>query len=380
MSYEKFGSEVRDFLRGFLGVEAGGAPAPGTPHPGPGQPPQVTPYQPGQTDITPSGIGLEANQAAELKPGDILIVFDEKCWQVDPKTGAITIVFRLHRQGHLTFWTAVPRADGYIYCTASGYMSPTEPIQYATFGYRGAVLRVNHKNRELISVSELVDPVGVEFLDDSRMLIADFNNWETTGQIYIVDRGTGKAEKIADGGLITEPYRAHLDAEGVLWVANASGLTYEGEIIRVDTDGKQKIVVPRRGPYSGVICTVFPSNNPEEILGINVDWPGMASSSLFSVNKRTNNVEVLLSTSASRPGVYSPHIAIDNDVVWLTESYNNELLAFDLKTRKIVERIDISVITGPYVGVLHAWDFAESVTIVPAGFGGYGNSRRETQG
>jgi sugar lactone lactonase YvrE len=377
MSNEKrLGQDVRDFLSGFLNVTSEVTASRSEYMPlTRDQNSQmqesvykVTAYNKERRDKTASGIGIEANQAARLKPGDLLIVYKQQCWQVDPKSGVITRLFELNREGNLSFWTAVPHVDGNIYCTASGFMSPSQPIRYAVFGNKGSVLRVNHRTREILSLASLVDPVGLEFLSDTQMLVADFNNWEGTGQVYIIDRITGDGRKIVDGGLITECYRAHLDSDGVLWVANASGLTYEGEIIRVDPDGKQEIVVPKRGPYSGVITTVFASNTPDKILSINVDWPYMASSSLFSVDKKTYEVETLLSTSTSHPGVYSPHIAIDNDLAWMVESYHNELLAYNLSSKEIVQTIDVSAITGSDIGIMHAWDFAESVTIVPEGF------------
>ena len=326
----------------------------------------IYPLVPGY-DITPSSLGLEANQAARLEPKDMLVVYDRRCWQVKPD-GTIIKLFVLRREGDFTLWTAVPRKDGKIYCTASGSMTPSTPIRYAHFGHWGEVVSIDIVNRELRSIARLVDPVGIEFLSDVEILVADFNNWGGRGQIYRIHLPTGNFQKIADGGLVSEPYRAHLDKQGVLWLANADGLLYTGEIVRLNPDGTGKVVIPKRGLYSGVICTVFPGLTDDTILGVNVDWPGMATSCLFELDKKTEKLTPILSASKDRPGVFSPHIAIDGNICWLTESYHNELLAFDLVKRKIVERIDISAITGPGLGIIDAWDFAESVTIVPEGW------------
>lgn len=317
-------------------------------------------------DVTPSGLGLEANQAARLAPKDMLIVYDRRCWQVKPD-GTIIKLFVLRRQGGLTLWTAVPRKDGRIYCTASGSMSQTTPIQYAQFGHWGELVSIDHINREIRVITRLVDPVGLEFLSDSEVLVADFNNWGVTGQIYRIHIPTGNQQKLADGGLVTEPYRAHLDSKGVLWIANADGLQYNGEVVRLNPDGTGKVVVPKKGLYSGVICTLFPSTSENKLLGILVDWPGMASSRLFELDKESGQMETLLGASLSHPAVYSPHIGIDGNIVWLAESYHNELIAFDLKSRKVVKKLDITAITGPGIGILDAWDFAESVAVVPDG-------------
>lgn len=317
-------------------------------------------------DTTPSGLGLEANQAARLEPKDMLIVYDQRCWQVKPD-GTIIKLFILRREGGLTLWNAIPRKDGRIYCTASGSMSRTTPIQYAQFGHWGEFVSIDHINREIRVIARLVDPVGLEFLSESEALVADFNNWGVAGQIYRIHLPTGNQQKLADGGLVTEPYRAHLDSKGVLWIANADGLQYNGEVVRLNPDGTGKIVVRKKGLYSGVICTLFPATSRDKLLGILVDWPGMASSCLFELDKETGEMETVLGASLRRPAVYSPHIAFDGDIVWLAESYHNQLIAFDLKSREIVQKLDITAITGPSIGILDAWDFAECVAIVPEG-------------
>lgn len=363
MSYEKFGREIGEFLRGLLGVNSSTEnlvyDRVSNPTDGYGASGKV--YR----NITASGFGLEANQAASLKPGNLLVVFHNQCFQVDPGSSEITYLFEISRSSGCFLWTATADIDGSIYCTASGSVSEPQPIKYATFGDRGAVLRVKHNDLEMHTIADLVDPQGIQFLDDSHMLVADFNNWGTNGQIYIVNRKTKHVELVVEGGLLTESLSVLKDEDGTIWVANGDNLRYDGEIICISPTGEQKVVRPKQGYGSGTVCSVFPSNASDTILGIIVDWPYMAVSSLFQLNKKSGKIENLLSASSRHRKVFSPFCAVDNNTVWLGEAYENELIAYDLNAREVVKKIDITAITGPYKGIKHAWDFVECVSIVP---------------
>jgi hypothetical protein len=324
-------------------------------------------------DVTSAGTGIEANQAARLKPGDLLLIYRDACWLVDPDTETVTRLFVVRRSHEFTFWRAIPDIDGYIYCAASGSTtepSSDQPVQHVRFGNWGEVFRVRVRDRTIETVAELVDPIDIQFVDDSQAIVSDFNNWGGTGQVYLMNRHVGNVTKLVDGGLVSEPYGACRDNDGVLWVANAYGLEYDSAIIKVDVDGQQTVVRRKQGLYSGVISSIFPSYSQGKLLCVMVDWPYMKKSALLEFDKRTHALRPVLSASVERPAVFAPGCARQGNTVWIAEAYHNELLQFYLKTEEIIRTIDISAIRGRVKGIMHAWDFIEAVSIVPDGWPG----------
>jgi hypothetical protein len=346
--------------------------------PGPSEDQPVSPitgdalkrYTGGQ--VTAGGLALECNQAARMKEGQLLVVFTERCYLIDPATGSIELFFQLHRDPKSYWWMAVPAADGSVYCSVSGSTSKTEPIQVAEFDNFGTVVRVDpiKGSMEVILDEPVVDPFGLELVGDHLMVVSDFNGWGGTGSILIVDVRTGAWERLARGGELVDPQMATLDEEGVLWIANSMHRQYDGSIVRVDPGNVQTVVYPRHGPGSGIVSGIFPSRTPDKLLFVVIDWPYMARSAVYELNKADNSVELLLGASTDDPKLYNAHGGVQGDVLYIGESYNNLIIEYDLVQRKVVREIDISGILGRSKGhgvrgVFDSFDFLECINIVP---------------
>lgn len=329
-------------------------------------------YRVGPQGRTVSGIEVECNQAARLVEGHLLLVYQRRCYQVDPETGRITYLFIVRREPSAHLWTALATETGEIYCTVSGAFVMEPPVEQATFGVGGAILRVNPRRNEVTVLAEggrVVDPLGLE-LHGEQLLVADFGGFGGSGHVALVDTLTGASEVFAEGGYLIDPNMATMDEEGVVWVANSMHRTHDGEIVRIERGNVQEVVYPRHGPGSGIVAGIFPSGSPDRLLFVIIDWPSMVTSAVLSFDKKTYKTTVLLDASPDDPKVYNMRGAVRNGILWIAESYNNLLLGYDLRSEKIVKEIDISGIVGMLKGhgvrgVTDSFDFVESLSFVP---------------
>jgi len=302
-----------------------------------------------------------------------LIVYREHCYQIDRETTDIEFIFELTRTPKAYWWMAVPASDGSIYCSVSGQTVQADPLSLARFGARGAVVRVDHRRDSISVVAEggaVVDPFGLELIGKNQLLVSDFNGWGGSGYIGLLDLRTGASEALAFGGTLVDPQMATLDETGKLWVANAMHRHYDGEIVCVESGNRQTVVYPRHGPGSGIVSGVFPSGDPATVLFVIIDWPFMANSAVVVLEKSTGKTNVLLGASESDPKLYNAHGVVIDGTLWIGESYNNEILAVDVTTGEIVQRIDVSGILGASKGkgvrgIIDSFDFLECITVVP---------------
>jgi Dyp-type peroxidase family len=321
-------------------------------------------------NLLSSNVLLEANQAEPLRAGHFLIVHRNHCYQIDRDSGQITFLFSLARNPAAFFWHALPDRSGNIYCTISGSIDEQPPLEVAEFGQWGAVVKVKHTSKEIMSLAEggpVVDPFGVSFAEPDQLLVADMNGWESPGLIYSVDRVNGGIyQVISSDGSFIDPQGIFRDKEGLIWVANADHIHYAGSLIRVEPNGKQTTVMASSGPNTGTICGVFPSIVDDKVLILTIDWPHFARGGLLEVNKRTGAVETLLGATQDAPKVYSNYGEVDSDgICWLAETFERELVGFHLGRKEIVHRIDLSPILGSVRGFPDSFSFIEGVHIVP---------------
>ncbi|MBV9773063.1 MAG: hypothetical protein JO040_03900 [Gemmatimonadetes bacterium] len=341
------------------------------------------PYGAGWPEIAPNSAGVVGmfNQAARLRPGHLLVVYLARnaVYQVDPDSGTITYLFTLGHEQNPFLWRVLADREGRIYCTLSGVRSPTSPTRDAVFGMAGVVVRVNLHLGEVEALAvgdELVDPCGMSLLDDARLLVSDFAGFGDTGAVYTVDRVTGELRTVARGGLLVEPVSTIMDPDGVLWVAN-SHMHYhyphrggvlekdDGEVLRIDPDGRQTVVVPRQSPAAGSVVGIHPADDPDYVIAVKGDWPVMESGAVLRVHKASGKVETLLSASREEPRFYSTHVGLSGSILWVGETYRKELLAYDLCEGRVVHTIDMSRLMGPYEGVSSSFEGLESVSVVP---------------
>lgn len=332
--------------------------------------------------VTASGLKLNSNQATQLKNGAILLAHMGCCYQLEPETQRITFLFELVREPATYLWACVPDRHGNVYCSVSGTTAANDLYlrQGAQFGSEfGAIVKVNNVERRLDVIVEdsVVDPWGMEFINEDHLLFADFDGWggdADTGQggsVKIIDVRSGAFEVVAQGGELIDPHMATLDKEGDLWIANAMHQQYDGMVVRIAHGNEQTVVYPRHGPGSGILCGLFPSANEEEVIFVIIDWPYMQKSSVCALNKSTGDVQVLLDASRNEPKIYAMHGAVDSGgILWVPESFDGELIGYDLAKRKIVERIDISSITSRALGhgvrgVYDSFTFCEGAYSVP---------------
>ncbi len=333
--------------------------------------------------VTNSGLKLNANQAECLKEGAILLAHMGKCYQLDLSTKKVTFLFELVRNPHTYLWATVPDQYGNVYCSVSGSTEKNDLYlrQGAKFGSDfGCIVRVDSGNRRLDVIVEetVIDPWGMELLNDHQLLFADMVGWgggedgeRIPGSVKVIDVRSGAFEVLAEGNELIDPHMATLDSDGVLWIANAMHQQYDGSLVRVDPEGKQTMVVPRHGPGSGILCGLFGSSSDQEVIFVTIDWPYMHKSSVCAMDKKTGKVEVLLSASRKSPKVFAMHGAVDpRGIMWIPESYEGELIGYDLKARKVTDVIDISGVTGQALGpsirgVYDSFTFCEGAYIVP---------------
>src|ERR1043165_6252502 len=207
-----------------------GGNQPGVPQAGGGGSSSAVRYEPGSTpghgQDRPAGVFGIFSHAARLKPGHLLLVMLGKlaCYQVDPESGAIEYICSLGHEQSPFIWRALVDRDGFIYCTMSGVKDPGSPTRDAIFGMAGAVLRIDHRHADIQAIATgatIVDPCGMQLVDNGQLLVCDFNGFGGSGQVYLVDPTTGEARTVAEGGLLKDPVSAFRDEDGVIWVANS---------------------------------------------------------------------------------------------------------------------------------------------------------------
>jgi|GEM_PF-4584728 len=311
------------------------------------------------------GLALKSNQAATLKEGNFLILYDESCYQLDPNTGEYTFLFELHKVPRTILWTAIADFEGNIYCTASGEISPKTPQEFITFGEWGGLFKVNYKEDKLQKIGNFVDPLGIEFTSNNNLLVADFNGFGGTGKIWEINVVSGTQRVILEGWPFVDPQGVHLDNDGVYWISNGMHDQFNGNIIRAEPGKEMEVFWEQKGTTPGTVISVFPSNTDSKIITVTVDWPMMATSKVVELDKKTGKAEILLTASPDSPKIYGPNFVIVDDILWMPETYEKKILGFNLKTKKIVKEIDTSPITGSMKGLTDPFTFIEYLSVIP---------------
>lgn len=309
-------------------------------------------------------LALECNQAEQLVPGRFLVVYGEKCYQLDLNSREFTFLFELHRTQQTFFWSAVAGTDGFIYCTLSGSATEPTPQGVASFGNWGGLFRVNHHFRELTNIGKFVDPFGIEFVEDGSLVVADFESWGPSGKIYSVQLATGEQQVLAEGGYLIDPQGVIRDGDGTLWIANAFHTEYDGSIVKVAPGNKQTVIYPRHGPRSGIVSGICRHSDNSKFICKVMDWPFMQTSRVLEIEKASGKVTPLLLASAANPKIYGNGCVVDG-VLWIPESYRKVIIGFDLSSRKVVHEVDASPIAGNVKGIYDSFSFIESVSVVP---------------
>lgn len=335
-----------------------------------------------------SGVRGIFNRAAKIKAGNLLVNYlaQNACYQVDPKTGEFEFLFKINHEQNPFLWRAIAHPiDGSIYCAISGAKDPNSPTKDAVFGLAGAILKIDIARAEITALSigdDIIDPCGMQILDDHRLLVCDFGGFSGRGQIYrgsgsiyTIDRVTGEQIILAQNGLLKDPVSAHMDNEGILWVANAYmhyQYTYragdlekdDGEVLRITPDSIQTIILPRISPAIGSIVGIHAANDPSKLVIIRGDWPLMETGAVLLMDKETGNTETLLQASKDKPQFYTNHVDVDGNILWVAECYNKKILAYDLESRSIVKSINYSELAGNFSGVASSFEGIESISLI----------------
>ncbi|HJX82965.1 MAG TPA: hypothetical protein VJ723_01330 [Candidatus Angelobacter sp.] len=344
LSNDKTSPPIAD--RGYLGPSTG-----------------TDPYQKGKV----AGI---FNQAARLKPGNLLVTYPPKhaCYQVDPKTGEIGILFSLRQDNGPFFWRAVADRQGAIYCTLSGGRTAANPISQAIFGIGGFVVRVDHRSGRVDTLIEgkengVVDPCGIA-LNGNELIIADFYlQGGPPGLVYSIDKDTGLRKLLIEN--LNDPCSAFVDASGTLWIANGLGDS-DGDVLAVDPKGQVRAVLPRHGQGTGCVTGVCPSNDEKEVIVTKVDWPMMVTTQILRLNKKDGTTELIDSATKSEAKFFTSNGVVVGDIYWYGESIvYKKIFGYNLKTKKIVKEIDCSGIMGTIKGVQTSYDMLEAISVVP---------------
>jgi sugar lactone lactonase YvrE len=317
----------------------------------------------GTVDVS-GGVALECNQAQKLIPGNLLVVFGERCYQLDTNKGEFTFLFELHRTPKTYFWMARAGADGYVYCTLSGAETEQTPQARASFGNWGGLYRVDHHHRKLTSVGRFVDPFGLQLIDEAAVVVADFEGWGPSGKIHKVDLSTGKSEILAEGGYLIDPQGVVMDPDGTLWIANAMHLEHDGSIVKVVPGNRQTVVVPQRGPRSGIVSGIGQHFSENKLVCMIMDWPFMQTSQIFELDKKTLKCKSLLKASSNEPRIWG-NGSLKDAIWWVGEAYRKQIVGLDLRTGKIAHVIDAAPITGAVKGIYDSFTFIEHVSVVP---------------
>ncbi|MBW4548591.1 MAG: hypothetical protein KME25_29795 [Symplocastrum torsivum CPER-KK1] len=317
------------------------------------------------------------NPGAILKPGNLLVTFQPRkaCYQIDPESGDVEFLFSLRRKQGLFLWRAIADREGNIYCSYSGNIIGQEPYQRAIFGTSGGVVRINYRRTDrVVPLAEdsvnvavgdnVVDPLGMEFLENNRILVADFNGFGGTGFVYIINRFTGVRERTISSSLFIDPIKAVLDNDGFIWVANADQASQDGDVVCIDPNGKQTIIVQRQGKSVGALVDILQSQNPDELILIRDSLPALETSAILIMNKRNGEFDSIITASRGLPRFYSQGY-VDGNYLWVAESYENKILRIDLTTRSITQEIDATRIRGGIRGFRSSYDVIESISVIP---------------
>lgn len=309
--------------------------------------------------------------AAQLKPGHLLVVTVPMnvCWQFDPTTGDFRYLFELNWDRGSLLWRVVCNEAGEMYCTMSGLAS-SPPIVDTAFGTWGAIVRANHRTRKITTLAvsgsgPVVDPFGLQILEDGRLLITDFNDFGGTGSIYKLDPSTGVIDVIAKGGRLQDPTNSWADRNGVIWVANGDQENQDGEVIGIRPDGTQSVLIPREGPDSGAVLGIWGSNHPDEVIVSRNEWDRRIKSRVVVANTQTGEVTTLLEGSPEHPQFFGTVGDVIGDTMWVAECCDKHIIEYDLQNRRVRNRHDLSRVMGNYRGMRDSFDSVPSISIVP---------------
>ena len=314
------------------------------------------------------------NPGVILEPGDLLVTHqgEKSCYRVNPKSGRVDFLFTLARQGGLFIWRAIADSTGTIYCSYSGSIGGKDPFQFAGLGTSGGVLSFEHRELSTgmpwlpptrhLTDDQLIDPIGFQLLPDGRLLVAEMNNWGGVGSVVFFDQ-SGTRSTLVAGGRLIDPVKAIQDADGIVWIANGNQVTQDGEVIRVDPDGRQSILVPKRGHFSGCMVDVLQSSNPNELVVTRDNLPVLDKSSIEIVDKKSGRRRSLIGAEPGRSRFFSQG-DVFNGSLWVAETIEAKLLKIDLETGAI-DALDLRDLLGGIRGVRSSFDVVESVSVVP---------------
>lgn len=311
----------------------------------------------------------QCNTAGLLKPGHLLVVTlpQNVCYQVDPKSGEFTYLFELNWYKGSFLWCVACDKFGDIYCTMSGLASPP-PITNSTFGTWGAIVKVNHRKPSVKALAEskdIVDPYGIQIINDTSLLVSDFGNFGGSGSVYTIDKYSGAFELVANGGRLKEPTSAFMDIDGNIFVANGDQDDQDGEVVKLDVNRKQSVVVPREGHRAGALLGVIPGHNDDHIIAVRNEWDHRMNTKIQLVNKLTLESTTLLSANPNERKFFNTVPVCHNGNLWVAECVQKEILCFDVEKRKITKRIDLSKVMGGYRGMKNSFDAVPCIAVVP---------------
>ena len=376
---EQFGRGMRHFLQGFLGP-SNIPPETSSRHPAYYEPerPQgyKRPVKPAAEDIV-----LRPNVSARMIPEQLLLTVQKtnSVCRYDPTSGEAEIVCQFANTPML-LWRAIAAPNGDIYCSLSGTRQPDNPFVVA-FGEGGALLRVRPQDEKMWIIpgnSDLQDPGEMLLLDNGNLLVVDFQGFSGTGAIYEINPNSGERRTVATGGLLRDPTAATIGPDGALYVANASmqyviskddqgnWIKDTGNVLRVDMEsGHVEVVYDETRDRLGAICGMARHPVGSLVTIIRNDWPAMSSSAILIYDLVNKEVKVVLESSIGSPRFFSHVPSPLGRTLYVADSYQKQMLAVDVERGEVIDRQPVHHILGPTVGMLHAFETIEAITIIP---------------
>lgn len=311
----------------------------------------------------------QINNAVRFKSGDLLFNVhpDNICYHFSQQTKRFTYVFELDWGPGTFLWSVAPDRNGNVYCTLSGIRT-APPIVDADFGNWGAVAVVNprkHMLKTIIEQGPIVDPYSIQIVG-SKLVIADFASFGGSGRVYTVDVLTGAVQILAEGDYLLDPTTAFIDDDDVLWIANGDQDHQDGEVVAIDlSSGQRRVVYPKQGPMSGALLGVFRAHDTRHVIATKNEWSQRTKSAVMLINKKTGKSKTLLSASEDEPKFFSTIGCVIGSTLWVAECCDRELLEFDLKQDRILNRYDLTPIMGGHRGMRNSFDAISGLYAVP---------------
>ncbi len=391
MEKQEFEKELKNFLKGFLNSDERVKEEAEQPSDVYSDDKDKRSPKPNVADMV-----VSSNYAADLGSGKLLLGVqkDNTIYTFDLETEQYEIVCTL-KNTDMFLWRAVPLASGEILCTLSGARLTGKPME-VTFGVGGAVVIVNNETgtfREVPNTEDLLDPCDVVVLNEEEIILADFGGFGGTGSVYRLNIKSGKRVTITSGGLLVDPVAIALDKKkGDLYIANSvmsydimrgpagKSLSETAAILKVninDEKGLQEVVYDETNSPRGEIDTLIVSETNDKILFTRNDWPmqkGSAIGIFSQKNQRLMEISnfkkvvskdlVGLTTSTMFVRAGAQTIKANSEIVYIADSYNNMLHAYDLAKNTFEKTYSMNTVLGSYMGVASPFDSVESIYLI----------------